>query len=71
MDVAELQPRVAVLPVGSFEQHGRYLPLITDTARGSRNRPGLARPVSPPKLTPLTLSLHPPPPPGPPARRPP
>ncbi|MBT2458220.1 creatininase family protein [Streptomyces sp. ISL-86] len=31
-DVAELQPRVAVLPIGSFEQHGRYLPLITDTA---------------------------------------
>src|SRR6266498_2293801 len=23
--------RVAVLPVGSFEQHGDYLPLITDT----------------------------------------
>ncbi|MEV6331340.1 creatininase family protein [Streptomyces sp. NPDC051909] len=31
-DVQELQPRVAVLPVGSFEQHGTYLPLITDTA---------------------------------------
>ncbi|MFI1001817.1 creatininase family protein [Streptomyces galbus] len=24
-------PRVAVLPVGSFEQHGPYLPLTTDT----------------------------------------
>jgi creatinine amidohydrolase len=23
--------RVAVLPVGSFEQHGSFLPLITDT----------------------------------------
>ncbi|WP_030726345.1 creatininase family protein [Streptomyces sp. NRRL S-237] len=31
-DVQEQQPRVAVLPIGSFEQHGRYLPLITDTA---------------------------------------
>lgn len=24
--------RIAVLPIGSFEQHGDYLPLITDTA---------------------------------------
>ncbi|MFE5594805.1 creatininase family protein [Streptomyces sp. NPDC056549] len=31
-DVEEQQPRVAVLPIGSFEQHGQYLPLITDTA---------------------------------------
>lgn len=31
-DVQEQQPRVAVLPIGSFEQHGRYLPLVTDTA---------------------------------------
>ncbi|GFJ93234.1 hypothetical protein Prum_068760 [Phytohabitans rumicis] len=23
--------RVAILPVGSFEQHGEYLPLVTDT----------------------------------------
>jgi creatinine amidohydrolase len=31
-DVQERQPTVAVLPIGSFEQHGTYLPLITDTA---------------------------------------
>ncbi|WCD87241.1 Putative mycofactocin system creatinine amidohydrolase family protein MftE [Streptomyces xanthophaeus] len=31
-DVQDQQPRIAALPVGSFEQHGRYLPLITDTA---------------------------------------
>ncbi|MEV7519410.1 creatininase family protein [Streptomyces sp. NPDC091371] len=32
VDVQEQAPRVAVLPVGSYEQHGAYLPLITDTA---------------------------------------
>jgi creatinine amidohydrolase len=31
-DVRDAAPDVAVLPVGSFEQHGGHLPLITDTA---------------------------------------
>ena len=35
IDVQEQQPEVAVLPIGSFEQHGPYLPLITDTAIAS------------------------------------
>ncbi|MCF6524548.1 creatininase family protein [Streptomyces sp. JJ36] len=30
-DVRSGRPEVAVLPVGSFEQHGPHLPLITDT----------------------------------------
>jgi creatinine amidohydrolase len=32
VDVQEQAPRVAVLPIGSYEQHGGCLPLITDTA---------------------------------------
>lgn len=31
-DVQEQDPRVAILPIGSYEQHGAHLPLITDTA---------------------------------------
>ncbi|MEU8547802.1 creatininase family protein [Streptomyces roseoverticillatus] len=31
-NVQDQAPRVAVLPVGSFEQQDAYLPLITDTA---------------------------------------
>ena len=30
-DARDREARVAVLPVGSFEQHGDFLPLITDT----------------------------------------
>lgn len=30
-EIRSTRPRVAVLPVGSFEQHGQFHPLITDT----------------------------------------
>jgi creatinine amidohydrolase len=31
LDVKKSDSKVALLPIGSFEQHGGYLPLITDT----------------------------------------
>jgi creatinine amidohydrolase len=55
-DVRERGAQVAVLPVGSFEQHGTHLPLITDTIVAC----GIARAVADVYdlflLPPITLS---------------
>ncbi|GGO43070.1 creatinine amidohydrolase [Streptomyces daqingensis] len=55
-DVGERRATVAVLPVGSYEQHGRYMPLATDTlvACAVVDRLAAAYPVQP--LPPLTFS---------------
>lgn len=42
-DVDARDPRHALLPVGSFEQHGPYMPLITDTVVASVVTGELAR----------------------------
>src|SRR3712207_857669 len=34
-EVKELTDRVVVLPLGSLEQHGHHLPLLTDTMIGT------------------------------------
>ncbi|WP_235112681.1 creatininase family protein [Acaryochloris sp. 'Moss Beach'] len=30
-EIENEKPRVAILPIGSFEQHGHHLPMTTDT----------------------------------------
>ena len=56
VDVQERGARVAVLPVGSLEQHGPYLPLVTDTviACTIAERIAAAHPVQ--LLPPVTIS---------------
>ncbi|WP_314174042.1 creatininase family protein [Streptomyces winkii] len=55
-DAAEREAAVAVLPIGSYEQHGPYLPLSTDTliACAVAERVAASYPVQP--LPPLTFS---------------
>jgi creatinine amidohydrolase len=48
--------RVAVLPVGSFEQHGRHLPLATDTIVASLIAERVAEHYGLFRLAPLTFS---------------
>jgi creatinine amidohydrolase len=47
---------VAVLPIGSFEQHGSYLPLITDTAIAATITRELCAAYSLFALPPITMS---------------
>ncbi|MDK1476872.1 creatininase family protein [Streptomyces sp. 549] len=55
-DVGAMRPAVAVLPIGSFEQHGPFLPLTTDTliACAIAREIAAAYPVL--RLPPLTVS---------------
>lgn len=55
-DEAHRAARVAVLPVGSFEQHGAHLPLITDTVVACAIAEGIARAYNVLQLPPITVS---------------
>jgi creatinine amidohydrolase len=49
-------PRIATLPIGSFEQHGDYLPLITDTVIATTISQELANTYQLLQLPPITIS---------------
>ncbi|MEU8348344.1 MULTISPECIES: creatininase family protein [unclassified Streptomyces] len=55
-DVRAAGARIAVLPVGSLEQHGPYLPLVTDTLIACSVARGLAAAYPVQLLPPLTVS---------------
>ncbi len=55
-DVKAGGAKCAVLPVGSFEQHGDYLPLITDTVVASVIARELAKAYPVLQLPPVTIS---------------
>lgn len=55
-DEADRGASIAVLPVGSFEQHGRHLPLITDTVVASAIARAVAERYGLLLLPPVTIS---------------
>lgn len=55
-DVKQQSPTVAILPIGSFEQHGPYLPLVTDTLFASIIANAIAHVYSVLQLPPITVS---------------
>ena len=55
-DPEVVDARLAVLPVGSFEQHGPHLPLATDTLIAAAVADGIAAGTRRLQLPPLTFS---------------
>ena len=55
-DAKKRDAKCAVLPVGSFEQHGDYLPLITDTVVASAISQELSKAYPLLQLPPVTIS---------------
>jgi creatinine amidohydrolase len=54
-DAAVTEPRVAVLPVGAFEQHGAHLPLATDTLIAVAISNAIAEVATVRQLPPVTI----------------
>src|SRR5690349_21402428 len=56
VDERERRATVAVLPIGSFEQHGEYLPLATDAVIATTIADAIAGVYPVLRLPPITLS---------------
>lgn len=56
LDAKQDDSRLALLPIGSFEQHGDYLPLVTDTVIAATICQELANSYPVLQLPPITLS---------------
>lgn len=56
VDVTDRAPRVAVLPIGSFEQHGPHLPLATDSIVATAIADAVAARYNVLLLPPVTVS---------------
>ncbi|GAA1025617.1 creatininase family protein [Virgisporangium ochraceum] len=55
-DVSSRTPTVAVLPIGSYEQHGSFLPLATDTIVAAAIAASIAEKYNVLSLPPITIS---------------
>jgi creatinine amidohydrolase len=55
-DIAGCAPQVAVLPIGSFEQHGPFLPLATDSIVATAIAGAVAARYNVLLLPPVTIS---------------
>ena len=55
-DVSVRAPKIAVLPIGSYEQHGSFLPLATDTIVATAIAAAIAERYNVLSLPPITIS---------------
>jgi creatinine amidohydrolase len=55
-EIEALKPKIAILPVGAFEQHGPHLPMTTDTLIGVAIAERICQKTSSLLLPPLTIS---------------
>lgn len=55
-DLEQMQPRFFILPIGSYEQHGKHLPMVTDTLMALALSQSIAKAHQSHVLSPITIS---------------